>query len=264
MNNDALIKSMDALLDEFFAKAEMVPGQPANKTHVPGPETMIPHADKTADEGLEGVEAEEGEEDEKAGKKRGRPEDLSQMAMRDMKTGESKGKYDASIAHEDAAPADDARTTPGETGLKMKKSFEVSEEDYEILMKAKTEALEKAKKEELDLFKAHVAEAIKEATAPLVRENELLKKSLQKQESLLKSVASMPAPRKSIPNVAYLEKSYDASPETFTKADVSEAIDALVKSEKLTVQDGIEYDFTGMLEDPAKRAIVERYLAVKK
>lgn len=190
------------------------------------------------------------EEDEKEGKKRGRPSDLSQMSQRDMSTGESKGSYDASIVEASKNPSmpEASQVQPPEH-MKKADVVEISREEYEALKKAQSEALVKAE--------------VEKATSEIRRENEDLRKQLNDTTSLVKALAKRPQPRKSISSVAALEKGgYSEVPESkeFSKSEKLDAAEALVKSGDLSDEDLIELETTGTLLDGSKRSKIERKL----
>lgn len=116
VKNEELNKAIDSMIDEFFS--EEVAAPKAEETAQPKEETVAKAKDAISEiigdpkqasmekdpnrnpatlADAPGNNPEKGEEDEKNGKKRGRPNDLSQMSNRDMSSGESKGSYDASI-----------------------------------------------------------------------------------------------------------------------------------------------------------------------
>lgn len=276
METEAMNKSLDEMIDQIFAKSEKTEVEAEVVEKSEAPETIKIAEKKPAKDGAmeskkppmtadENGAKEEGEEDEEEGKKRGRPEDLSQMSKRDMKTGESKGKYDASIT----SPA---KKVPNETTVA--KSIEVSEEDYEILVKAKADRkereLKKAQTEQISLMKS----AIEEAIRPLKEENEELKKSLasfSETQALVNKLAKKPQPRKSISSVQVMEKSFgnpggaiEGGEETFTKSEKLDAAEELVKSGKLTVTQAIELEDTGYIYEREARETLERHLKTRK
>jgi hypothetical protein len=156
---------------------------------------------------------------------------------------------------------------PNETTVE-KSTFEISKEDFEILKKAKTqkveEELRKAKKEQTTLIKS----AIFDATSALRKENEQLRKSFQETQELIKSMARKPQPRKSVAGVQVLEKSFEgqeaAQSNTFSKSEMLDVAEALVKSKQLSVEDVIELEDTGYIYNPASRAKLEIALKGKR
>lgn len=257
---EALNKSLDEMIDSLFAEETSL--EKSEK-----PETIkiaeeAPRKDKSSDANEKPVMTadengakKEGEEDEEAGKKRGRPEDLSSWAKRSP-DGESHGSYDASISQP-------AMKVPHETTI-AKATVEVSKEDFEILQKAKAqqaeEILRKAKEEQSTLIKS----AVNEATSALKKENEELKKSFKETQELIKSMAKKPQPRKSVASVQVLEKSFTGPDEggqkAFTKSEMLDVAEKLVKSKQLSVDHVIELEDTGFIFDPGARAVLERAL----
>jgi hypothetical protein len=273
VKDEALNKSIDDLISKLFEDSAAPLAKASDAVHAiigeakqaKDPKDPNTKPSKTSDEGLKGVEKEEDEDEEegkgkKDAKERGRPNDLSQMSMRDMKTGESKGKYDDAIVHDSVKVPDEYNKTGPS---KMQKSFEVSEEEYELLQKAKKareeETLRKNREEQMDLIKS----AVGEATKGLKEENEVLKKSLSETHSLLKSLARKPVPQKSISHAAVLEKSFgggenpEAKRETFSKAEMLDVAEELVKAKKMTVDQVIELEDTGFIYNPYARKILE-------
>lgn len=117
VSQEELSKAIDTMIDEFFseeaAEAKAETSEPAKEETVAKAKDAIseiigdpkqasmekdPNRNPATTADDSGNNPEKAEEDEKAGKKRGRPNDMSQMSMRDMSTGESKGSYDDSIS----------------------------------------------------------------------------------------------------------------------------------------------------------------------
>lgn len=259
-HHEELNKSIDALLDELFKgpkpeKIEIAEKKVSNETPMEAKKPAM-----TSDEGLEGVDAGEEESDGE----NGRPKDPSNMSHRDA-DGASHLDYDSSIT----SPA---KKVPNETtnSPALKKSFQVSEEDYELLRKAKAaqqaEALRKVRDEQTNLIKS----AVQEAISPLKAENEALRKSISEQEALLKSMAKKPRQQKSISTVAVLEKSFagndESAPrqEAFSKSEMLDAAERLMKSKVFSLNDVIELDDTGYIYDAGKRRALEEELRRQK
>jgi len=265
-NAEAFEKSIDTLIDELFAEGgeELEKGAKSETMAIaeksPAKGKSIGDDQKPVMTADENGAAKEGEEDEEAGKKRGRPADLSTMSERDA-NGASKGKYDASITEK-------AKTPPNETTVA--KSFTVTEEEYELLQKAKAdqkeETLRKAVREQKDLIKS----AVIEATKPLADENEALRKSLNETQELVKSMARKPQPRKSVSSVQVLEKSFQDGAEggnkaeTFTKSEMLDTAEELVKSNQLNIDHVVELENTGYIFEPRARAVLEKALKNRK
>lgn len=315
-NEEQVKKSLDAMIDEFFAasssesiekakkpmdkKEENKEGKKEDKEEdkhqekdekpkmkksseelmaapkqAKMPEDANRHSAKTADEALAQLN-EKVEEDEKAGKKRGRPSDLSQMDMRDMKTGESKGEYDASITEEHGEEENEEGKKMGaeernhqkrDESVKKSEKIEVSKEDFELLTKAKAdkeaEVLKKAQEEQRDLIKSAVAEATKDIKS----ENESLKKALGETQDLIKAVLRKPVQRKSIDSIQTLEKGFgvgdEAKEEHFTKSDMLNAAEKLVETKEFGIEQVSELELTGYLANPQHRKMLEDKLTRK-
>lgn len=257
MDQEKLTK-IDALIDQMFSKSES-PVVPEPKKDGKNPQTPeLAEKVRTADEG---EKPEEGE-DEKEGT-RGRPKDPSNMDERDA-SGESHLNYPESVS----SPA---MTPPNETTVAKSDKIEVSKEDFELLQKAKSdreaEVLKKAKDEQRSLIKSVVLEATKEIRS----ENAELKKSLNDTQEMLKKALKQPKVQKSISSVNALEKSFGGnSPDskdeskTFSKSEMLDAAEVLVKSGKLPVEAAIELEDTGSVFNPSYRAAIEQELARKR
>ncbi len=235
MDNEQLKKSVDELLEEFFAEETVVKAQ-ASDSEVLADDVKAPKSKK-----------DDGED---------RPEEVSDVPAVDEDGSRAKG-YDAVQKPQNKTPEISANGA-------VVKSFEVSEEDMAILKKAKAamveEELKKAQTVQADLIKS----AVVEATQGIREENESLKKSLNETMELVKAFAKQPKQQKSIANIASLEKSFggDEQPvaKSFTKNDMLDAAEELVKSNKITDLEYIELNDTGAIYNPAARAEVEKYL----
>lgn len=152
---------------------------------------------------------------------------------------------------------------------KMKKgeAFFINKADYELLREAKRrareESMQKAKKEQADLMKSVVSSEI----AALKGENEELRKSMKETLDLLKNISRVPQPRKSIATAQVLEKSFGGmSPQdskTFTKAEMLDAAEALMKSNTIPVEAVIELERSGTVSRPDYRKAIESQLLKK-
>ena len=264
--NEELKKSVDALLDELFE--EKVEKSDAIHEIIGEPKQAKGEQQKAevnADQVKPDVSS---EEDEKAGKKRGRPDDLSQMSMRSP-DGESKGSYDASITSPAQVPQHQTTIAKSETSETSKEIEELKAKVEELTKAinakkeedAKVEELKKAEQEKADLIKSEV----EKATADLKKENDELKKSIQETADLVKAIAKKPKPRQSISSVDVLEKSAPtAEQKHFSKSEMLDAAEQLFKAKKLTDEDVIELEDTGFIYNEDKRRILEEYLQGKK
>lgn len=275
--NEEMTKSIDSLIDALFTEEspsqgeekvekaasamDAIVGAPKQAKEEKDPNKNSP---TTADAGIAG--ADEGEEDEKAGKKRGRPNDLSQPSMRDA-SGASRGSYDASIAqgNSNTSTSEQSQVQPP---AHMKKAVEISPEDFELLQKAKAdqekarqeETLRKAREERETLVKA----AVEEATRGLRDENAALRKSVDEMSTLIKSMAKKPQARKSVSSIQALEKSFSGPEgerqEAFSKSEMLDVAEELAKAKKIPMECVIELEDTGFIYNPAHRSVLEAAL----
>jgi hypothetical protein len=266
MDRATLEKSLDKLIDEMFMKKSDQPGMPEPKKTEGNPQTPeLAEKVKTADSGEKPAEGEE----EKDGT-RGRPKDPSNMSARSA-DGASSLDYPSSVSSEAAVPAH-------ETTVAKSEKIEISKEDFEILQKAKAakdeaakeEVLKKARAEQATLIKSIVIEATKEIREDNTKLSKSLsetQKSLGETQELLKKALSKPKPRQSVSSVAVLEKSFGGNApedkkgqETFSKSDMLDAAERLVKAKKLPVEAAIELEDTGFVYNPRYRALLEQEL----
>ena len=266
--NESLEKSIDSMIDELFSEDTEI-----NKSH------DISHDSKTT---ADAVVSKAPKAQDDASRGAGRPKQISDVPKVDM-DGKRDGEYDEDIAsdkdkekqpEEAKKQADDKRSdqtmkdSKGSDMPMVKKS--VSDEDwaeFEEFKKAKAEKaqeekLEKAKKEQEDLIKSIVEDATKDLRA----ENEELKKSLNEQVALTKAMAERPERRKSINNIAALEKS--ARPETqeapkqeyFSKSEMLDVAEDLALNKSISgfkVDHVTELENTGFIYEDAARKILE-------
>lgn len=252
MPTEELLKSIDEELDNLFSEEESVEKSV----------DISKDAKTKADEVVN--KAPKGEDDEKRGA--GRPKQISDVPDTDM-DGKREGDYDASISNKQKEEENPEKDQVKEKN-QVKKAL--SEEEYAEYMElkkakeesAKEEALKKAREEQRDLIKS----AIAEATAEIRKENEELKKSLTEQSEMIKAMANKPVRRKSIDNVAALEKSQaeDSKPETFSKSEMLDKAEELFKSGALKADHVIELENTGFIYDPTARATLEKALKGQK
>lgn len=262
--NEDLKKSVDALLDELFAEETVEKSDAIHQ--IIGEPKQSKFEEQKAETLADQVKPKESsEEDEKNGKKRGRPDDLSQMSMRSP-DGESKGSYDASITSPSKEPAHETTVAKSETSKEIEElKTQIEELKKAIDAKAKAEKdeedLQKANQEKADLIKS----AVEQATSGLKKENDELKKSMKETADLIKAMSKRPKPRQSISSVEVIEKSIGDStePKHFSKSEMLDAAEELCKSNKLTVEDVIELEDTGNIFSAAKRQILENYIQSK-
>lgn len=242
-----LEKSLDSLIDELFSEEEsevveksMIKDQAPQKETADEAAKMIPKAEK--DEARDA----------------GRPKQISSIPQVDT-DGKRDGEYDGDIAtkNEDAKKKEDSQV---QVTAEMKKSISDAEwQEFQALKKAQAEkaqeeALAKARKEQTDLIKS----AVMEATSEIRKENEELRKALTEQSELIKSMANKPQRSKAITNIAAVEKFQKSeAPANYSKAEVLDVAESLVKSGKLTMEHVIELEQTGFIYEPEARAALE-------
>lgn len=206
-------------------------------------------ASKTeADEGEQAKKSKKDKED----KKDGRPKQVSDVPDVDKDGNRAKG-YDAIQYPQSQIPSVNAKGTAVKSG-----TIEISKEDYDLLIKAKEEQkqenLKKAKEDQEVLVKAAVEEATGE-----------LKKDLKEALDLVKSLSKKPQNRKSISNIQAVEKGFgsnssEGKTEYFSKSEMLDAAEKLVKSGDFAADDVIELEMTGRMYDSEKRGRLEREL----
>lgn len=336
--NEELEKSIDSLIDDFFAEeesseesvekaegsqeegesleeetseAELEKADAITQIVGEGPKAAMPkdpnRTPATTADSSDNNLSEKTEDDVKAGKKRGRSEDLSQMDERNMASGESTHEgYDASIVetlpkverpedsqvkppehvgskqsyasandsgkgHQSSAKQKPEESTPEQDQVAppshMKKAEEVtiSRTEFEEMKKAweakKAEEAETLKKADREENASLIKSAVQEATEELRKSNSELRSELNETRDLLKSITKKPQPRKAITSVAALEKGgFDGKPEFFSKSETLDAIEDLVKSKQITVEEAVEYESTGTLYNEDSRRKVETFL----
>lgn len=292
---EELNKSIDTLIDEFFAEEAKETSEEVKKSEPKAEEKKEEGSTESIEKASDAVHAiigeakqakeekdpnknsattaddadnnaPKGEEDEKAGKKRGRPKDISSWADRPADGGTDSRQYDRDITEASVSPSkpEDSQVKPPEH---MKKADEntvtISKEEYETLKSSQAESLKKAEVEKVQEQEKLVKAEIEKATGELRKENEELKKKMDETSSLVKSMLRKPQPRKSVASVGALEKSAEqgsSEEKEFTKSDMLDAAEALVKSGTMSTDDVIELETTGTLLDPRKKDAIERKL----
>lgn len=275
--NEDLNKSIDSLIEDLFAE----PVQKADNLNIAG------DAKTTADAAIAAAPAMQDD----AARGAGRPKQISDVPKND-EDGKRDGQYDGSIAAVQAEEENpeakkqsrsiDQTTSTGRMGEapKMKDprlTKSVSEEEYaefEAFKKSQADAKAKAdaeaKAQELkkseDLKKAElqdlVKSAVESAIAPVKKENEQLKKSLDESQALIKAMAGQPQRSKSVTGIEALEKSTPEStgPQEFTKSEKLDAAESLVKAGKLPVDAVIELENTNTVYRKDWQQLIEREL----
>lgn len=278
-NQEAMEKSqiddtlIDSLIDEVFMKSDSEENPETSSEEdlekakssamADGSSADDPKSPKTADEGEKPKKPKSEEEDE-----RGRPKEVSDVPDTDTDGNRAKG-YDHIQKPNSETPKTSAKGT-------VVKSFTISEEDYELLQKAKAdqkeEALQKAKQEQADLMKSIVNEAVDRAAQEKNAEIEELKKSLDETKNLVKLMADQPNPSKAVTNVQAIEKSFkdidndgEEKPQVqrLSKSQMMDVAEDLVKSKELTDEQFIELDDTGYIFDAQARKRLEQACAKK-
>lgn len=266
--------NVDSLIDEWFGKSEDSEEEKKKKKQKGQMEELIGEPKESSqmkdgqDSGKSQQSADSGEKPaepptEKDGQN-GRPKDPSNMDHRDA-DGASGMDYPSAVSSSSSEPAH-------ETTVAKSDKIEISKEDFEILQKAKKdreeEVMRKAKQEQADLIKSVVASAVAEATKPLREENSKLSKKLDDAGKILTAIRKQPRQQKSITKVGAIEKSFggDQSEEqtTFSKAEMLDAAEELVKSKKITVEQAIELENNGYIFDPNARRALEQHLKKQK
>ena len=247
MSNDELTKSIDSLIDELFSEE-------IEKAVALG----VGESKETADEGKK---PEKGKNDESRGA--GRPKDIADVPENDEDGSRAKG-YEAIQMKQ--GEKESPEVSQVKLPANVKKSFELSEEEYseyQSLKKSKEEhAMEELRKSFISEQKDLIKSAVVEATEGIRKENEELKKSLDEQSELVKSMAKRPQTSKSITSVQALEKSQAAAPkqEYFSKSEMLDVAEELFKSGKLRDQHVIELENNGFIYDVEARKVLESEL----
>jgi hypothetical protein len=272
-----LNKSIDTLLDEYFLDEDVEKS------------IDIAHdSETTADEATAKAPRPQQDEDRNAG----RSKQISDIPRND-KEGRRASDYDSAISEEqdeeepdeakDQVAAIDQSSEKGHMASEPKapqvrpfKKSEIDEQEWEEFQefkKSKAEAEQKQQEEELrkaeEIRKAEQEELIKsaveQAVAPLKEENEQLRKSFQESQELIKAMAKQPQKPKSITNIQAIEKSSapDDQPETFSKSEMLDAAEELVKAKELPDTAAMELDMYGYVANPEHRARIEKKLQSK-
>lgn len=266
MNKEALEKSIDALIEEVFSEEtpseeQVVKAKPVMDELIGSPKQSSEMKNGSS-AGPSQTEADQVKVDkakkEKEGEN-GRPKDVQDVPSDDEDGSRAKG-YEHIQEKNEKTPDISAKGT-----MVKSEKFEITKEEYELLQKAKKaqeeEVLKKAEERQSTLIKS----AVIEATKAFRDENTQLKKSLEETQTLVKAMAKKPQPRKSISDIQSLEKSFDGGqPGTqktsYSKEEMMDVAEELVKSKKLTLEQAIELEDTGYLYDATARATLEREL----
>lgn len=253
MLNDELNKSIDELIDNLFADES----DEVEKSMIKD----MKAEEETADEALAKVPSAQKDEARNAG----RPKQISDIPQKD-EDGRRQDSYDDSISEEnkDGKNPEQSQVEPPKD-MKKSNKVEISKEEFEAYQafkkseaeKIKSEVLQKARQEQVDLIKS----AVIEATADIRKENDELRKSLQESSDLIKSIANKPQSRKAITQVQAVERfEKSQTSQNFSKSELLDVAEALVKSGDLEDTHVIELEQTGYIFDPTARGILERKL----
>lgn len=254
MKEETLIKSIDELLDDVFSDDVVQSEEVVEKSIAGKPEAK-------ADEAMKEVPKAQKDEDRKAG----RPKQISDVPQKD-EDGKREGQYDDEITENEDKEDEPKETDQVKVPEQMKKSLSDEEyEEYQQLKKAKEEA-EQLKKAEVEKNEkeALIKAAVDAETQDLKKSLEEIKKVAQEQSALLKSLAKTPVQAKSIQGIESLEKSsYEEAQKTFSKADMLDAAEELVKSGTFSSDVVTELEMTGTIYNKEYRKAVERQLNKK-
>lgn len=256
--NEAMKKSIDAMIDEVFAENDDI-----EKSI-----DIAKDSSNTADEVVN--KAPKGQDDDKRGA--GRPKQISDVPKSD-EDGKRSGDYDKDIKERDGKEEANKEVDQVKEKNQVKKSE--TEEVVEELTKSEKEELEAFRAEktakETELKKAEEAKAqedliksIVERTAAKYEEKiEGLQKSLNESNEIVKNMAGKPQRAKSVTNISVLEKSgadTNTKVENFTKSEILDAATELCIKGEISDTHVIEIENNGFVYDPDVRAKIERKL----
>ncbi len=274
MDNEQLNKSIDTLIEEFFA-------EPVKKSD----DLNVAAASKTTADAA--IAAAPGMEDD-AARGAGRPKQMSDVPKNDEDGARAK-EYDGAISsdlpeseNEEAkkqAKSIDQTSSAGRMGEgpKMKDprlTKSLTDEEYaefEAFKKAKADAAEKAKQDDLrkseQLKKAEtetlIKAAVETALSPLKKQHDDLKKSYDEQSALIKAMASQPVRSKSITSIDVIEKAkehIEGENQEFSKSEKLDAAERLVMKKSLPLEAVVELENTGTLYRKDWQQLVEAEL----
>lgn len=277
-NMQDLNKSIDSLIEDFFSEPVSKAGDALN---------IAGDAKTTADAAV--ASAPKMQDDASRGA--GRPNQISDVPSNDQ-DGKRDGSYDASIAAKQAEAENeeakrvksiDQTTSAGRMGgenpsmkdPRLTKSITDEEyAEYQAFKKSKSEEVAKAEdlrksdeiKKSEDLKKAELENLVKSAIAsaiiPLQKENQELKQTIDKSESLIKAMAGQPQRSKSITGIEALEKSSpdNSGPQEFTKSEKLDAAERLVMRKALPMDAVIELENTSTVYNKQWQQLIEAEL----
>lgn len=253
MKEEKLEKSIDVLLREVFEEEAPVSNEITK--------SMASDNDTKADEAIK--DAPKGEKDEK--RNAGRPKQISDVPQID-EDGKREGKYDDEIKENEDEEEENKEKDQVKVPVQMKKALTDEEfEEYQALKKAKIEAEEQKKADELKKAQESLIKAAVDAqTSELRKSLDDMRKVAQEQANLLKSIARTPVQPKSVQGIEALEKSSgESTTRTFTKEEMLDAAEELVKSRQMPDEVVIELENTGTVYDKRYRTLIEKQLNKK-
>lgn len=237
MINENLIKSIDAMIDEMF------------KDELEKSIDIAKDAEETADEAIAKAPACQNDD-----KNPGRPKQISDVPAKDQ-DGKRAKDYDSSISEKQKESDLDEADQVKEKNQIKKSLNDAERAELESFRKAKAEKESELKKAEAEKAQENLFKSIIEKTASRYEQKiEDLQKSLKEQADLVKAIAKTPNQPKSITNISALEKSYtEDKSDTFTKSEMLDAAEELVKSGELRVEHVIELENNGFIYNTEAR-----------
>lgn len=246
---EELSKSIESLVDELFAVDEDAVEEVVEKSL-----DIAGDSKTTADAAVK--QAPKAQKDESRGA--GRPKQISDVPQED-EDGKREGKYDDSIT-ENEGKEDENGEAKKQIGSTEQMTKSVSDEEWAEFQEFKKskEAMKKSEAPQEDLIKAQIEDAI----SGFRSENEELRKAVQEQSELLKSLAKTPQRPKSVTSIEALQKGFDedtqVEEETFSKGEILDVAEDLYKSGKIKMDHVIEIEQTGTCSDAQVRSLIER------
>jgi hypothetical protein len=200
----------------------------------------------------------------------GRPKELVSIPE-GGEEGKREGNYDSDISTENSPSMEASKDEKKKEEVKQESPLiGISKSEYAEYLSLKqekeklnkSETLEKALLDQSNLIKSMVNEAV----SSFRKENEDLRKALNDQNEKLKAIASKPKASTTVVSMAALEKSNTApkSVSYFSKDELLDAAEALVKSGKLKPIHVVELENNGFIAETEYRAIFEQSLKGKR
>ena len=255
LDEEALNKSLDALLDEHFTadgleKSIDIAGDSETKA-----DAVVNKAPKGQNDDARGA---------------GRPKAISDVPATDT-DGKRAGTFDDDIS-EKAKEEDtdevkkqiksvDQTSVAGHSGGKAKAPatapFKKSLDDAEV-----AEFLAWKASQVSDVNEG-LAKSLTATLEPMQKAFAAMQARIESQEALLKSIAKTPLPSKSIAGIEQLQKSADPTtlaPQAFTKSQKLDAAEALAKGGAFPMDVVIELENTNAVYNSDHRSAIENYL----